>query len=94
MSLSYLKHLESLIPPTLARSKLFANASKWEWTALVPLSSLGDELGWKNTKKLGSLLGDSEDIERRKILATASLKSLRLLWERKGVTSIGTRMRA
>ena len=94
MSLSYLKQLESLIPPILAESNLFANATKWEWTALVPLSSLGDGLGWKKTKKLGSLLGDSEDIERRKVLATASLKSLRSLWERKGVTSIGTRMRA
>ena len=49
---------------------------------------------WKKVKKLGSLLGDEEDIERRKVLATASFKSLRLLWERKRVTSIETRIRA
>jgi len=51
-------------------------------------------LDWRKTKKLGLLLGDSEDIERRKVLATASFKSLRLLWERTGVTSVSTRMRA
>jgi len=56
---------------------------------------LGQKDGsWQKVKKLGSLLGDEEDIERRKALAAASFKSLRLLWERKKVTSIGTRMRA
>jgi hypothetical protein len=35
-----------------------------------------------------------EDIERRKSLATASFKALRLLWERRKITSVGTRIRA
>jgi hypothetical protein len=49
---------------------------------------------WRKTKKLGSLLGDEEDIERRKTLATASFKSLRLLWEHRKITSAKTRIRA
>ncbi len=35
-----------------------------------------------------------EDIERRKSLATASFKALRLLWERRKITSVDTRIRA
>ena len=40
------------------------------------------------------MLGDEEDIERRKSLATASFKALRLLWERRKITSVNTRIRA
>jgi hypothetical protein len=49
---------------------------------------------WRNTKKPGSKLGDVEDVENRMAKATVSFKSLRLLWERKKVTSVATRMRA
>ena len=90
LSPSFLQFLEALIPPTIDRYKLKANATKWERTALAA----GDNNEWRKTKKLGSLLGDDEDIERRKALATASFKSLRLLWERKKLTSVSTRMRA
>ena len=49
---------------------------------------------WRKTKKLGSQLGDEEDIERRMLLATSAFKSLRKLWEQRKVTRIGTRMQA
>ena len=94
MSLSYLQQLESIIPPTIGQRQLMANASKWERTALVTASESEKKPEWRKVKKLGSLLGDEEDIERRKILATASFKSLRLLWGRRKITSVGTRMRA
>ena len=38
---------------------------------------------WRNTKKLGSLLGDKEDILQRKQLAIASLRNLNEIWIRK-----------
>ena len=38
---------------------------------------------WRNTKKLGSLIGVSEDVKRRKQLATAALIKLNHLWLRK-----------
>lgn len=94
MSLSYLKRLENIIPPTIGLFNLMANASKWERTALMPISDTGEGQEWRTTKKLGSLLGDEEDIGRRKVLATAAFKSLRLLWERRKVTSLSTRMHA
>ena len=66
-----------------------ANASKWERTSLDY-----DKTEWRKTKKLGSLLGDTEDIKRRKVLASVSFKSLRSLWTNSKVTSIKTRMNA
>jgi hypothetical protein len=87
--LSFLKQMEIVIPPTIGRYSLIANPTKWERTVLELASAL-----WRKTKKLGSLLGDAEDIERRMSLATASFKSLRLLWERRKVTSVSTRMHA
>ena len=91
---SLLKFLEALIPPTISRYNLQANASKWERTTLAPSNSKEDKPEWPKTKKLGSLLGDEEDIERRKLQATVKFKDLRLLWESRKVTSIETRMRA
>ena len=90
-----------MLPPTIASRDLQANATKWERTAIVtPIngsasSRLTDEQhAWRKTKKLGSQLGDEEDIARRKLLATAAFKSLRKLWEQRRVTRIGTRIRA
>ena len=90
----YLKTQEQRIPPALGNIKLVANATKWERTTLTPLKDINDKPEWGKTKKLGSLLGDEDDIERRMILATASFKSLRRLWERRKVTRPSTRMRA
>ena len=78
-----------IIPPTIGRYKLMANASKWERTLLAPST---DE--WRKTKKLGSLLGDEQDVGRRKVLATVAFKSLSALWKRRKITRISTRMQA
>ena len=93
-STSRLKSLEELIPQRISRRNLQANPNKWERTKLAPSASKDEKADWRKTKKLGSLLGDEEDIERRKVLATVSFKSLRILWERRKVTSVSTRMRA
>ncbi len=98
MSQSCLKHTKlfkasrNSHPSNIGRSRLKANATKWKRTAFMPRSPDNEEPDCKKTKKLGS--GDDEDIRRRKTLATASSKSLRLLWERTKVTSISTRMHA
>ena len=66
-----------------------ANTSKWERT-----SRNYDKTEWRKTKKLGSLIGDTENIERRKVLASVSFISLRSLWTNSKFTSIKTRMNA
>ena len=90
-----MKDLEKIIPPTIGEYNLIANASKWDRTTLTSTINEGkDQANWRLTKKLGSLLGDKEDVERRRSLARESFKSLRMLWDRTGVTSIETRVRA
>ncbi|OWY94290.1 hypothetical protein PHMEG_00036020 [Phytophthora megakarya] len=51
------------------------------------------EEAWRSTRKLGSLLGDSEDLTRRKTLAAAALRRLWALWIRPQYVSDATRVR-
>ena len=41
-----------------------------------------DNESWKCTKKVGSLIGDKEDVERRKKLASAAFNRMTTLWIR------------
>ena len=84
----YLKGLEDLIPPTILEWDLMANPGKWERTKIN-----GEEEEWKKVRKLGSLLGDEEDLERRMGLASVQFKLLSKLWEKGGKTTLDTRMR-
>ena len=51
------------------------NKDKTEFTALSK-----NEEDWKNAKKVGSLIGDLEDVERRKQFSTADLNKLYHVW--------------
>ncbi|EGZ07846.1 hypothetical protein PHYSODRAFT_527293 [Phytophthora sojae] len=51
------------------------------------------EEAWRSTHKLGSLLGDSEDLTRRKILAAGALRRLWTIWIRPQYVSDATRVR-
>ena len=84
----YLKSLEEIIPPTIEEFDLMANPSKWERTKLMC-----EEEAWKSVRKLGSLLGDEEDMDRRMSLASAQFKQLTKLWEKSSKTAVETRMR-
>ena len=59
----------------LKKYKLLVNLDKTEQTTL-PRS--GKE--YKNAKKVGTLIGDEEDINRRKRLSTAALTKLQNIW--------------
>eukprot|EP00644_Phytophthora_capsici_P005377 jgi/Phyca11/96606/e_gw1.1.1544.1 len=48
---------------------------------------------WRSTRKLGSLLGDEEDVSRRKSLAAAALRRLWTVWLRPHYTTDETRVR-
>ena len=47
---------------------------------------------WRNIKKVGSLLGDAEDIIRRKQLAIASMDNLNKVWIRRDHISESRRL--
>lgn len=84
---TYLKNLEDTIPPTIRKYDLMANESKWERTKINK-----DTSEWKKVKKLGSLLGDDEDVERRMQLATIQFKALEKMWDRTSFIKLKTRM--
>ena len=48
---------------------------------------------WRTTKKLGSLLGDAEDMLRRQQLATVAFGKLWTLWIRRSLVSEDLRIR-
>ena len=63
------------IQETLHKYQLKVNKDKTEFTALSK-----NEEDWKNAKEVGSLIGDLEDVERRKQLSTAALNILYHVW--------------
>ena len=66
------------IQETFSKYNLHVNVEK---TELTTISRKDDN--WKNIKKLGSLLGDKEDIENRKHLSRLALRKLNNVWIRK-----------
>ena len=65
------------IQRVLKRYNLEVNVDKTEYTILDR-----NEKSWKNTKKVGTLIGDTEDVQRRKQLSTAVLAKLQNVWVR------------
>ena len=63
------------IQKTLHKYQLKVNKDKTEFTALSK-----NEEDWKNAKKVGSLIGDLEDVDRRRQLSTAALNKLYHVW--------------
>ena len=60
---------------------LKVNSGKTEYTTLKRRNRLAES--WRSVKKLGSLLGDSEDMCRRKQLSVAASKKLNKIWTRR-----------
>ena len=87
--INYLKQLEANIPPTIGAYNLAANANKWERTTLSNASA-----EWKGVRKLGSLLGVEEDIDKRIGLASAQFNALEKLWARPHRINLSSRLRA
>ena len=77
--------IEQKAPSILAKGNLIVNKSKTEHTVLKRESKINEK--WRNTKKLGSLLGDEEDIKRRKQLASIALHNMNKIWKRKKIHS-------
>jgi hypothetical protein len=81
-SLDYIKSTEEKAGPCLKNWDLLVNNDKTEHTTLKRGRDEDDE-PWRKTKKLGTLLGDSQELQRRKQLAAASFQSLKRIWSRK-----------
>ena len=72
----------------LIKFNLKVNTSKTEITTLTRNSE-----EWKKSKKVGSLIGDIEDVERRKYLSNAALHKLTNIWIRGDKIKVKTKMK-
>ena len=74
-SRALLDQVESITPLCLRRWFLVVNESKTERTSMRRETDKVAEV-WRMTKMLGSLLGDAEDVARRKQLALVVFRQM------------------
>ncbi len=74
----------------LTEHNLLINDDKTENTVVKRERKVEDE-AWRNVIKLGSKLGDKEDIKRRKELATIAMNND--IWRKKKLTKLTTRIK-
>ena len=91
-SREWLAALEPTLAKTLGEWNLKVNPDKTELCVLERSTDRVAEF-WRTTKKLGSLLGDAEDVTRRRQLATATFRSLWSLWKRRDAVREKLRIR-
>ena len=75
--------LNEIVSNILKEDNLIVNNEKTEHTVIKRIEKNKNAELWRHTKKLGSLLGDSEDIARRKQLAIVAFGNLNNIWIRK-----------
>ena len=88
----YLSKVNEIAPAALGEWFLYVNVDKTERTNIKrEIDRVAEK--WRMTKKLGSLLGDVEDLSRRKMLAVTAFRSLWSLWLRRQHVSERLRLR-
>jgi hypothetical protein len=91
-SREYLETIEAEASRILGDWNLSVNAGKVEKTVLCRREEKDME-EWRKVKKLGTLLGDSEEAKRRKQLASAAFQKLKNIWSNKTNNKISTARR-
>ena len=84
----FLDDVQRLAHGCLLKWHIIINASKTEHTN-IHRRNTRDVEQWRKTRKLGSLLGDVEDVTRRKQLAAVAFQRMWSLWVRKRNNSEG-----
>ena len=88
----FLDDIERIAPACLAEWSLTIKASKTERSSVCRHTDRVDE-EWRMTRKLGSLLGEAEDVARRKQLANVTFRKLSTVWFRRSHISLPLRLR-
>ena len=88
----YLNYIERIAPACLAEWSLQLNAAKPERTSVSRQVDRAHE-PWRTTRKLGSLLGDADDVARRMKLANVSFHEMWTVWFREAQISLPLRLR-
>jgi hypothetical protein len=93
-SLDLIAQTEATAPAILGRWDLLVNSDKTEHTTLKRGEETTNEHEtWRNTKKLGTLLGETQEMHRRKQLAAAAFQSMKRIWSRKHHNKISVVLR-
>ena len=79
--IEYLNKIKTDAPKILEKWCLAMNSDKTELTTIRRETNKKEET-WRNTKKLGTLLGDVEEMQRRKQLATIAQKNMWVIWSK------------
>ena len=80
---SFLDDILTKVGPIFGQLKLLVNTDKTDRTSILfDDNDENNNQSWRDTKKLGSLLGVEEDVSRRKVLALQCFKKLHNLWNR------------
>jgi hypothetical protein len=75
-----LEEIQTKAPAILKKWNLEMNSAKTEITTLKREPKVEQEK-WRKTKKLGTMLGDNEEIKRRKQLAAFALNKMKSIWK-------------
>ncbi|XP_029657460.1 uncharacterized protein LOC115231616 [Octopus sinensis] len=81
-----------MLPNKFEKWFLTVNTEKTEYISLRRSERRIDE-SWRRHKKLGTLLGDTEDVTRRKILSNGAFRKLMSLWGTKKKLTGKTKIR-
>ncbi|XP_065180226.1 uncharacterized protein LOC135810663 [Sycon ciliatum] len=91
-SRQWLTDIEPIAAEVLGEWYLRVNHDKTERTTF-PREKVRIAEDWRSTRKLGSLIGDEQDVIRRKQLASAAYQSMFSLWRRSKQVSERVRLR-
>jgi hypothetical protein len=93
-SLDFIAQTKATAPVILDQWDLLVNNDKTEHTTLKRGEETTTEHEpWRNTKKQGTLLGDTQEMHRRKQLAAAAFQSMKRIWSRKQHNKIRVALR-
>ena len=87
----YLVKIKVEVISVFGELNLIVNNDKTELTIIGHHDVVTDR-SWRNTKKLGSLLGIEEDVARRKVLALQCFKKLEAVWKYNKILNRRTRL--
>ena len=73
--------LQLIVKDTLDERNLKVNEDKTEVTT-IKREKKKEQEEWRETKKLGSLLGDFEDVKRREQLSNIAMSSAKKIWKK------------
>ena len=89
---SLIKHKDiKAVQEILKKYNLLVNEEKTEYTD-IKREQKKEEEQWRKVKKVGSLLGDEEDMGRRRSLAAAAMGKMNNIWIRKDKISMKRRI--